>query len=171
MTCAEPSSTLERYRRQVSLSALAVSIAHLAASDAAAQTVTYEYVYPYNTPELIENHYIVLDMSGDEPRGWYYGTSDEFDAGREGYLPGFFVASMSDLTVSTSAISFTLERPERFFVSPVPFEYRSAGALPVDRIEEWSVPLPTPSRRYEGAVRPDTITLELPGGPRAFARR
>jgi|SRR5688572_18862878 hypothetical protein len=171
MTNTRSSPSLDRIRRDAGRLAFAVVAAHAGASNAAAQTVTYEYVYPYNTPELIENHYIVLDMSGAEPRGWYYGTSDEFDAAREGYLPGFFVASMSDLVVSTWAISFTVERPERFFVSPVPLEYRSAAEVPVGRIEEWNMPLPMASRRYGGAVRSEEIILDMPGGPRAFGRR
>ena len=95
----------------------------------------------------------------------------EFDAAREGYLPGFFVAPMSGLVISSSAISFTLERPERFFVSPVPLEYRSVTEVPPRRIDEWSVPLPTRSRRYGGAVRTDGITLDVPGGPRVFHRQ
>ena len=142
-----------------------------AAVNAAAQTVTYEFVYPYNTPDLTENHYIVLDTSGPAPSGWYWGTRDEFDAAREGYLPGFFVAPLSDLALTATTITFTLSRPERFFASPVPLEYRSAAAVPAGLLEEWSVPLPTASTRYNGTVSGDRIVLDVAGGPRVFRRR
>jgi hypothetical protein len=138
------------------------------ATGATAQTAVYEYVYPYNTPDLVENHYVVLDSAGGELRGWYYGTSDEFDAAREGYLPGFFVAPMEELQVTGSAISFRLTRPERFFVAPVPTEYRESNAVPPGVLEEWTVPLPTGARDYAGTLGADEIALTVPGGPRVF---
>jgi hypothetical protein len=150
---------------------LVVALVHSTGAGAAAQTVTYEYVYPYNTPDLIENHYLVLDTSGPEARGWYYGSSDEFDAAREGYLPGFFVAPMTDLEVSSETISFALERPARFFAAPVPLDYRRAEDVPAGQLGEWDVPLPTASQRYVGSRSADTITLDMPGGPRVFRRR
>jgi hypothetical protein len=152
------------------LAFLVALLSFTAPPNVAAQTVTYEYVYPYNTPDLIENHYIVLDMSGPEPRGWYYGTSDEFDSGREGYLPGFFVAPMSDLEMSAGAISFGLSRPERFFASPVRLEYRSAEAVPTGLLGEWAISLPSASRRYGGGLTREAVTLDVPGGPRVFQR-
>jgi hypothetical protein len=134
----------------------------------AVSSAVYEYVYPYNTPDLIENHYVVLDSAGGELRGWYYGTSDEFDAAREGYLPGFFVAPMETLRITGGAISFRLTRPARFFVAPVPLEYRDADAVPPGALEEWTVPLPTEGREYTGSRGSDNITLTVPGGPRVF---
>jgi hypothetical protein len=149
---------------------LIVALVPSTAATVAAQTVTYEYVYPYNTPDLIENHYLVLDASGPDPRGWYYGTSDEFDSAREGYLPGFFVAPLSYLEISAGAISFSLGRPERFFSAPVPPEYRSADAVPAGLLGEWAIPLPTASRTYGGTLTGDAIALDVPGGPRTFRR-
>ena len=138
---------------------------------AGAQVTVYEHGYAFNSSDLNENHFIVLDSVISPPRGWYYGTSDEFDQAREGYLPGFFVAPMEGLTLSASTISFALRRPERFFASPVPFTYRSADAVPAGVFGDWTVRLPEESRHYVGATSSDQITLDLPGGPRVFRRR
>jgi hypothetical protein len=136
----------------------------------AQSTATYEYVYPYDTPDLVENHVIVLETIGDGTRGWYYGTSDEFDAAREGYLPGFFVAPMLDLVFGPTQVSFTLRRPARLFTSPVPLEYRDAAD--VRGLEEWSVAqLSTESVDYSGTRSTTEISLAVPGGPRVFRLR
>ncbi len=133
--------------------------------------VVYEYTYQYNTPDLIENHFIVLDSEGAQARGWYYGTSDEFDRAREGYLPGFFVAEMSNLMLSETSISFTLTRPERFFTSPVPLEYRDASSIPAGLLDEWSVPLVVESRAYAGARSGGEIAMDDIQPPRVFRRQ
>jgi len=142
-------------------------------SDAGAQTpavTTYVFDYPYDTPELIEDHLIVLERTATEVRGWFYGTSDEFDAAREAYLPGFFVAPMADLAVSEDAISFVLHRPDRFFASPVPLQYRRAEDVPPGLLDRWNVQVPTASSRYTGTLHDEEIVLQVPGGPRVFRR-
>lgn len=161
---------LARMTRALLRSLVLVALAHFSPALASGQVV-YEYVYPYNTPDLIENHFIVLDFEGGEARGWYYATSDEFDSAREGYLPGFFVAEMSELRLSEASISFSLTRPERFFTSAVPLEYRDVTSIPVGLIEEWSVPLPVASRAYVGTRSGDEIGLDVAGTPRVFRRR
>jgi hypothetical protein len=158
-------------RRGICLTALAALAGAHAALAQGTPARVYEYVYPYNTPDLIENHTIELDASGATPRGWYYGTSDEFDQAREGYLPGFFVAPMSNLMLTESTISFTLDRPDRLFVAPVPLEYRSADDVPEGLIEEWTVSLPNESRSYHGVASGDDLVLDVAGGARVFRRR
>jgi hypothetical protein len=170
MTCPTPLPTSQAARVPRFVLALLVALLHSPAAGVSAQVATYEYVYPYNTPDLTENHYLVLDTSGPEPRAWYYGTSDEFDTAREGYLPGFFVAPTTDLALSAAAISFAIDRPDRFFAAPVPLDYRSPDDVPAGLLGEWSVPLPTAARRYAGTLSDDTITLDVPGGPRVFQR-
>ncbi len=141
-----------------------------APSGALAQSgaVVYEYAYPYNTPDLIENHHIALEAGADGWSGWYWGTSDEFDRGREGYLPGFFVAPLTDLRVSATEIAFTIVRPERFFTASVPLEYRNARDVPSGRLVEWSIPLTTDTVRYTGSRTADGIVLRTQGGDRVF---
>jgi hypothetical protein len=71
-------------------------------------TGTYEYIYPYNTSDLQENHYIELKENKGRLSGTYYGTSDEFDKGREGYLPGFFKVEMKEISFKNDILEFTI---------------------------------------------------------------
>jgi hypothetical protein len=111
----------------------------------------------------------VLDELDGRVRGWYYGTTDEFDATREGYVPGFFVAEMADLALTADSIAFFLVRPDRFFTAPVPTRYRSADGVPAGLLEPWDVvALPMDSVRYAGVLRDGEIVLQTVGGERAF---
>jgi hypothetical protein len=139
------------------------------ASTAPAYPRVYEYTYEYNTPTLIENHYIVLDSAGAAIHGWYFGTTDDFDTVREGYLPGFFVADMEGLRVSSDSISFTL-RPRELFASPVPLHYRDPTALRRDSLPKWTGPTLEPVKSYSGTVTADRISLETARKPRVFLR-
>jgi hypothetical protein len=129
----------------------------------------YEYTYEYNTPTLVENHYIVLDSAGGTIRGWYFGTTDDFDSGREGYLPGFFVAAMEDLRVTGDSISFTL-RPRELFASPVPLRYRETADVPRDSLGQWTGPALDAERSYTGTATADRIALDTDRTPRVFLR-
>lgn len=130
----------------------------------------YEYTYEYNTATLVENHYIVLDSAGGAIRGWYYGTSDDFDSAREGYLPGFFVAEMEELRVSEDTISFTL-RPQELFASPVPIRYRDAATIPRELLGTWTGPTLETARSYSGRVTAKRISLDDDRKQRVFLRR
>jgi len=57
---------------------------------------------------------------------------------REGYLPGFFVAEMRDLTISEERVSFTVRvSSEMCFSEPVPFQYRSPDEVPSVQFQRW----------------------------------
>ncbi len=81
---------------------------------------TYEYIYPHSTSELKENHYMVLKGTNNTLTGIYYGTTDEFDKGREGYPPGFFKAEMKDVAFRGETIRFSITiPPESIFDKPI----------------------------------------------------
>ena len=87
---------------------------------------TYEYFYPNNSEDLIENQYIILIKNKEEYSGWYYGTSDEFDEAREGYLPAFFVTEMQNLKISNDTITFKLAISDNdLLTEPVALKLRS----------------------------------------------
>tara|TARA_Y100001949_G_C15937240_1_gene308486 strand:- start:160 stop:1122 length:963 start_codon:yes stop_codon:yes gene_type:complete len=68
----------------------------------------YEYDYPHDTEDMNENQYIAFKTEGDSVQGWYFGTSDEFDEAREGYLPGFFVSEIRGLTTKGDSLFFSV---------------------------------------------------------------
>ena len=84
---------------------------------------------------------------------------------------GIFVAEMSDLVLSETSISFSLTRPERFFTSPVPLEYRDIASIPPGLLDEWSVPLVVESRAYAGSRSGGEIAIDYIRPPRVFRRR
>jgi hypothetical protein len=127
--------------------------------------VLYEYVYPYNTEDLVENHYIELRMRGGSVSGRYYGTTDDFDSAREGYLPGFFVTSMNDLRMDAGSISFSLS-PWDYFIEPRRPGLDDSSA----DLTRWKGPELASSRSYRGTIAPDSIILVTPDGSRPFAR-
>ena len=134
----------------------------------------YEYVYEFNTDLLVENQTIVFDVEEGALRGWFFGTSDEFDVGREGYLPGFFVAEMIDLSVSEEGVFFTvLVSSEDCFTEPVPLQYREAEELLAGRFQRWRGPTgiaPT-AIKYEGTITDQHIELQTRFGTRSFSRK
>lgn len=131
----------------------------------------YRYSYPHNTERLNEDHFIRLDCSGQTLRGWYWGTSDDFDRGREGYLPGFFVVEMSDLAMTEDSIRFTLQvAEEEYFARPIPLRFHDAEQVPGHLNEPWAHGIRTEPRQYRGVVHPDSIVLEVDGRERVFCR-
>jgi len=134
---------------------------------------TYRYEYEYNTDSLQEDQYIVLEVDESTLQGWFYGTSDEFDDGREGYLPGFFVAEMKNLEVIEGALSFTVRlSSEDCFAEPVPLQYRRFEEVPSARFQRWQGPtgIESSETRYEGMITDQGIELLTRFGPRTFAR-
>jgi hypothetical protein len=132
--------------------------------------VMYKYAYPHNTRTLIEDHYIVIDTIGGTARGWYYGTTDDFDDAREGYQPGFYVAPMRDLRFGRGTIAFSVKLdPEQIFTDPLPYTVRDPRTYgPTAR--RWRVTRLTGSRAYAGTVTGDSIGLQVGREKRGFRR-
>ncbi|MBR8705019.1 hypothetical protein IX324_000779 [Bacteroides pyogenes] len=120
----------------------------------------YEYIYPDSTPELCENQYIVLEKAEKgNIVGYYYGTTDEFDEAREGYLPGFFVTRMDSLQINKDTISFILKVPNKdIFTQPIPLSIKTALQASEKQLQVWDVaPLLNCSKKYKGVIKNNAI--------------
>lgn len=123
----------------------------------------YEYVYSDSTPGLCENQYIVFEKTEEGcVVGYYYGTTDEFDEAREGYLPGFFVAKMDSLQIDKDSISFIIKVPnEDIFAHPIPLSIRTAHEVSEKQFQVWDVvPLLNCSKKYKGIIKNNAIFFE-----------
>ncbi len=116
----------------------------------------YKHKYPYSE-DGSEDVYIVL-YNGT---GYLYGSSDEFDMGREGYLPGFLKADMKEILYTDSTLSFTLE-VNSDEICEKPFKYNGNPSSSV-----WSpgVGMEFQDQSYSGVISGDSLflTQELTG--------
>ncbi|SRR5574344_666472 len=123
----------------------------------------YEYVYPYNTQDLIENHFIVLTKQDGKLTGLYYGTSDEFDEAREGYLPGFFVSPMDNLQINGDTISFVLNTSNNdFLTKSVDLKIKSTKEAISSGYMKWDNIISTNPKTYIGLIK-DSETIFFKG--------
>lgn len=115
----------------------------------------YEYKYEYNTKNLIENHFIKLEEINGKISGIYYGTSDDFDEAREGYLPGFFKANMLDIIISGSTINFKVKvnSTDVFLKAITPFNNPKNN-------KQWTIGLRYYDRNYYGRISDNKIIIE-----------
>lgn len=138
----------------------------------------YEYVYEHNTKDLIENHYIILEQENDAIVGRYYGTSDDFDDMREGYLPGFFVALMEKLVIHNNRISFRVDvREGDFFLYPIDLKQRSPKDVNPRKNPRWvadyqpGLALSRYSVSYSGSIQDDDIRISIGNDERIFKKK
>ena len=91
-----------------------------------ADSIVYYY---WDYPETIHNHMddqiIELAYVGDSVvNGYFWGNSDEFDVGREGYYPGYFVLNMKEIRQTGNRLSFLLDaRNIQYLDDPVEIGY------------------------------------------------
>lgn len=121
----------------------------------------FEYVYPNNTSDLIENHYLILTFGKDSTYGRYYGTSDDFDQGREGYLPGFFVADILDLTIQDDSIKFKVKvTNDDMFTKAIDLKIKNSAEARLNNYEQWDIGLSSEEKEYNGVIKGDTILIK-----------
>jgi|GEM_PF-2307464 len=131
----------------------------------------YEYVYPYNTDNLIENHYIAFKKTGEIVEGWYYGTSDEFDEAREGYLPGFFVSKISGLKTSGDSLFFKVSTGyNKCYSNAFPIGYIDPSMI-LKTNEIWNSYNEDYLLEYSGKLTGLKITMSVNGNTRVYKKR
>ena len=137
----------------------------------------YEYLYEYNTENLNENHYIVLEPDNDFLVGRYYGTSDDFDDAREGYLPGYFVAPMKQLSIQGQKISFRIElQADDLFLKPISLSIRTSQEVDSKKNIRWiadyqpGIRLTRSIVTYTGEIKNGEIHITTKYGVRVFKK-
>jgi hypothetical protein len=134
----------------------------------------YKYEYEDNTEDWTEDQYIVLENVNGKIGGRYYGTTDDFDDEREGYLPGFFVSNMKDLQVKESKITFSIQLQESdLFSKPVDLKYKSSEEVPTSENPKWVngkaiITGEKNTKNYKGKIAYGKIKLETKSGPIIF---
>lgn len=102
---------------------------------------TEYYYYFHNTQKVngknipdMEDEIIMIVYSQNTTKCYFYGTSDEFDEAREGYLPGFITLEATNAVVKDGNISLRFNSTDHnFYSQPIePFlhtdqEIKSAG--------------------------------------------
>ncbi len=132
-------------------------------------------VYYYRTSDFNARYEDnIIELRYDEEKlvdGFFWGTSDEFDSGREGYRPGAIVLQMKDLKISNDTISFTLDsRGQIFFSNAIDVDIHSCEEALKKGYRVW---IETPDTivdsphspfygkvSYKGRIYNDTIEID-----------
>lgn len=114
-----------------------ITIPLVAQEHADTDTLLYRYHNPEQDhyPDLLpEDCYMELYLeNGILKKGYFWGTSDEFEQAREGYECGYFVMPMTDIKQDKDSISFRLdivttssgEKVNTFVKAPIDHHIRS----------------------------------------------
>lgn len=123
---------------------------------------TYEYVYPNNSLDFIQNHFIVLTKNDNATySGRYYGTSDLFDEDPGEYLPGFFVLPMENILIEEEKLSFDLSSGvSDFFNEPVYLSSFSSADAASSGLTEWDAGLEFEPKSFKATFVDGCISLE-----------
>lgn len=137
---------------------------------------TYRYVYPYTASLPSEDHYIVLESHEGTLRGYYYGTTDDFDEAREGYKPGYFVSELKNISINENEINFSIQLfKEDIFTDPVDLKFKSKDDPGMETNEVWiNAALFDRSegvtRAYRGTIEADQLILDMNTENRIYDR-
>ncbi len=119
---------------------------------------TYLWKYPIEIASTFnEDNRIVISNGNNGIEGLYYGTTDEFDVAREGYVAGYFVLRIYDLYINGDTIKFTL-KPEKtdFFTKPIDISIKSSKDAAKKGYIHWDIldnyPFQT-SKNYQGLIK------------------
>jgi hypothetical protein len=123
---------------------------------------TYEYVNPYNSLDLIHNHYIVLMKNSDGTySGRYYGPTDVFDPERTEYAAGFFVLPMQNILIEGENLSFELVPAQTdFFNETIDLSMTSSADALAAGLTPWEVYMLWEKRSFTAKLLGGTISLE-----------
>ncbi|MDR2910474.1 MAG: hypothetical protein LBV47_03790 [Bacteroidales bacterium] len=132
-------------------------------------TGVYEYVDPHSSEG---DQYIILTEVNGKTAGFYYGTSDEFDEAREGYLPAFFVLPMNQLKINADTIEFvlTVENSD-YLTRPVDLGITSTLEAMKSGYVNWGNRLPPASKKYIGVISPNAESISFRGETGSFDRK
>ena len=129
------------------------------------RNITGTYLWKYPTVfagTLNEDNRIIIQKVNNKFEGLYYGTTDEFDKAREGYLPGYCVLNMEDLHIDGDTIRFILSpKINDFFNEYIDISIKSSQDAVKKGYTHWSnfdhFPFKT-SKNYQGLFI-DSLTI------------
>lgn len=123
---------------------------------------TYEYVNPYNSLDLIQNHFIVLAKNSDDTySGRYYGVTDLFDPERTEYAAGFFVLPMQNILIEGENLSFDLVPTQTdFFNETINLSMNSSADALSAGLTPWEVYAVWEKKSFTAKLLGGTISLE-----------
>lgn len=120
---------------------------------------TWKFTYANSTSESIEDHYMLIEKGSEGLKGFYYGTTDDFDEAREGYLPGFFMTDMENISLNNDTISFTLSVLEDdLYQSPIRPGIKSLSDV---QSAKWENGLSINTRDYIGIYKGGRIIFDI----------
>lgn len=131
----------------------------------------YYYDYPSDTEALVEDHYLTFELADNKLYAYYYGTSDDFDSGREGYEPGYYVSSMGDLRFDGDVFTFELVLGETdFFKNPVDRQYVTTDEVVDSGNLLWTYGSDYEPVLFKGTFVEDRIEIEVNDASRVFVK-
>ena len=105
---------------------------------------TRDSVYYYWPGEAASYEYSVIELVFDDNKvlcGYLWGTTDEFDYAREGYLPGYMVVPMQDIKQKGDTLNFEIDTDgHEFYSAPVSIYIHDPVKEHCDSLHKWYVP-------------------------------